>query len=154
MLLQEMPGRHTNVNMVGERSPNTAIRALRESLGLSQEEFGRRAGLTQSNIARLESGQIRTSMAHAEKIAAAFGRNPRDCFPEAEGFSTGDDAELAARAATLARRLAGDNESWLPLVAAIAYVILDLERRGRSILDEENLALIESMIRRFQTGRG
>lgn len=135
------------------RLPNTAIKDVREVLGLSQEEFGRPAGLTQSVVARLESGAVHTSWEHARRLGEAYGRDPQDFFPSESGFSFSpdDDAELAARAAAVARRLAGDDDRMMVLVAGLAFAFLDLGRRGQPISDDEStLSRIESVLRRFK----
>ena len=50
-----------------------AVARLRGSLGLTQEEFGRKVGTTQSVIARLESGRHGIQVSLLNRIAAAFG---------------------------------------------------------------------------------
>ena len=50
-----------------------AVRAQRESLGLTQSELGRRAGMTQSSIARFEAGGTQPTLPTLEKLASALG---------------------------------------------------------------------------------
>lgn len=49
------------------------IRTLRQSLGLSREELGRRAGLSSGFLARLEADQSQASLETLERLAAVLG---------------------------------------------------------------------------------
>lgn len=66
------------------RAPNEAIArqvlALRLEHGLTQEHLAQRVGTSHSQIARLESGHYRTSVATLERIAQAFDRELRISF--------------------------------------------------------------------------
>lgn len=48
------------------------LRRLRESLGLSQRELAKRAGLTNSSISTVEQGLVSPSVQSLERILAAF----------------------------------------------------------------------------------
>lgn len=47
---------------------------LRKQTGMSQNELAKRLGTTQSNIARIETGQQNFTTATLQKIAVAFDR--------------------------------------------------------------------------------
>ncbi|GGM83383.1 hypothetical protein GCM10012275_62510 [Longimycelium tulufanense] len=49
------------------------VRELREQRGWSQAELGRRAGMTQSAVARFEAGGTVPTLDVLERIATAFG---------------------------------------------------------------------------------
>jgi HTH-type transcriptional regulator/antitoxin HipB len=49
------------------------IRRLREGLGISQAELGRRIGSTQPAIARLEAGRVSPTLETLDRVAAALG---------------------------------------------------------------------------------
>jgi transcriptional regulator with XRE-family HTH domain len=49
-----------------------AVRALRTSLGLTQQAFGQRCGLTQPEVSKLERGQIMMSAALLLRIARTY----------------------------------------------------------------------------------
>lgn len=46
----------------------------RKELGLTQSELGKRAGISQSNITRFESGNYNPSLEFLVKIAGAMGK--------------------------------------------------------------------------------
>ena len=46
----------------------------RKELGLTQSELGKRAGISQPNITRFESGNYNTSLEFLVKIAGAMGK--------------------------------------------------------------------------------
>ena len=47
----------------------------RKELGLTQSELGKRAGISQPNITRFESGNYNPSLEFLVKIAGAMGKN-------------------------------------------------------------------------------
>jgi len=49
------------------------IKALREGLGLTQEEFGRRIGVTTQAVSAWESGKVKPTVDSVAKIASEFG---------------------------------------------------------------------------------
>ena len=49
------------------------LKALRLDAGLTQAELAARLGTTQSAVARMEAGGKRTTLAAAERVAAALG---------------------------------------------------------------------------------
>jgi transcriptional regulator with XRE-family HTH domain len=56
------------------RFHGSALRAIREDLGLSQEELAHKAGTTFSTISRLERGvQDEPKLGTVQKIATALG---------------------------------------------------------------------------------
>jgi tetratricopeptide (TPR) repeat protein len=67
-----------------------AVARLRGSLGLTQTEFGRQIGTTQSVIARLESGRHGIQVSLLNRIAAAFGGT---WFPVFAGLAGESEAE-------------------------------------------------------------
>ncbi len=56
------------------------LRRLRESLGLSQRELAKRAGLTNSSISTVEQGLVSPSVQSLERILAAFPLSLVDFF--------------------------------------------------------------------------
>ena len=58
-----------------------AVRRLREALGLSQEELGKRSGVSQTTIALLESGKQPTAK-KLPQLAKALGVPPGEIDPE------------------------------------------------------------------------
>ncbi|MCX4970052.1 helix-turn-helix domain-containing protein [Streptomyces sp. NBC_00654] len=51
----------------------SAVRARRESLGLTQTQLGQAAGLRQSAVARFEAGGTMPTLPLLERLAAALG---------------------------------------------------------------------------------
>ena len=49
----------------------------RKELGLTQSELGKRAGISQPNIARFESGNYNPSLLFLVKIAGAMGKKAK-----------------------------------------------------------------------------
>src|SRR5581483_5186191 len=58
------------------------VRERRQALGLSQEVLARRAGLTQSEISKVELGQLKPTTETRKKIARALRTNVRAVFPQ------------------------------------------------------------------------
>lgn len=58
----------------------TQIRGLREGLGLTQEEFAKRIGMTKQAVSSWESGQIKPSVDTLAKIASEFGAKIESFF--------------------------------------------------------------------------
>jgi len=65
------------------------IRALRKSLGLSQEQVAEKVGITQESFRRFENGQTHMINPHFEAIAQVLGTDP------AELLSSYDSIERA-----------------------------------------------------------
>ncbi|MEU1848269.1 helix-turn-helix transcriptional regulator [Streptomyces sp. NPDC019990] len=66
--------------MLGE-----AVRNQREGLGLSQQELGRRAGMTQSAVARFEAGGTVPTIPVLDRLARALGLELRvELAPQAK----------------------------------------------------------------------
>ena len=51
------------------------ILQIRKQIGMSQKELARKIGTTQSNIARMETGEQNFTANTLQKIASAFSRN-------------------------------------------------------------------------------
>lgn len=58
----------------------TQIRGLREGLGLTQDEFAKRIGMTKQAVSSWESGQIKPSVDTLAKIASEFGAKIESFF--------------------------------------------------------------------------
>lgn len=56
------------------------LEILRKERGLSQEEFGRRMGVTRQTIISLEKGKYNPSLELAFKIAGFFGKSIEEIF--------------------------------------------------------------------------
>ena len=56
-----------------QRTDDLAIQ-YRKELGLTQSELGKRAGISQPNITRFESGNYNPSLEFLVKIAGAMGK--------------------------------------------------------------------------------
>ena len=54
------------------------LRALRQAAGLSGIEAGRRAGISQSKISKLENGLLLPQVADVEALCRAYGASPTD----------------------------------------------------------------------------
>ena len=57
----------------GVAAVGSTLKALRLDAGLTQAELAARLGTTQSAVARMEAGGKRTTLASAERVAAALG---------------------------------------------------------------------------------
>jgi transcriptional regulator with XRE-family HTH domain len=55
------------------RFRQSQIKALREGLGLTQEEFGRRLGVTRQAVSAWESGEVKPTIDSIAKMAGEFG---------------------------------------------------------------------------------
>ena len=54
----------------------------RKELGLTQSELGKRAGISQPNITRFESGNYNPSLEFLVKIAGAMGKKVKDTLED------------------------------------------------------------------------
>lgn len=63
------------------------IRAIRESLGLSQDRLAAKAGLHRTYLGGVERGERNIGILNVFKIARALGVDPRDLF-SAKGRSS------------------------------------------------------------------
>ncbi|WP_227462315.1 XRE family transcriptional regulator [Ilumatobacter sp. SYSU D60003] len=99
-----------------------AIRARRQSAGLSATALAERAGVSQPYISQLESGKASPSINTLYRVANALGVTPQDLLPD------GDDTTVVIRAgqgaarpiedrpdAALARFLVGSPDSILQI---------------------------------------
>ena len=63
--------------------PNTeAIKEIREALGITQEEFGKRIGISAQAICQWEADSKKPGVDNIVKIANAFGASPLRFFRE------------------------------------------------------------------------
>ena len=60
-------------NLTIERTVDI-YKQYRKELGLTQSELGKRAGISQPNITRFESGNYNTSLEFVVKIGGAMGK--------------------------------------------------------------------------------
>lgn len=58
------------------------VKTLRGSSGLSQTRLAELAGLSQTWISRLESGDVNPTLETLERLAQAFGRAPADLLKD------------------------------------------------------------------------
>lgn len=143
----------------GGRSKFTAnipLKNFREALHLSQAKLAELAGCGQSDIAKLETGERRTTADWAVRLAPHLGREPRDLFPQAPSSghrrAEGEvDHDVMTRAVDVARRLAGPDDALLTEIVAPVYALLIREREGFPITDDERtLSILENFIRRLK----
>lgn len=59
---------------------NSKLATAREELGLTQQELARMAGLAQSTIARLESGESSPSADTAQRVSRCLGKTVEELF--------------------------------------------------------------------------
>lgn len=84
------------------------IKQLRQALGLTQEEFGRRIGLVKSGISRIESGTTGTTEQTLRSMCREFGAS---YMWLTEGMGTMfEDGEAAALHVMIDRVLASEND--------------------------------------------
>ena len=61
------------------------LRPVRLEKGWTQEELGRRSGVDQSTISRIENGLTRgVGLGIVERLADALGRNPRSLLASSD----------------------------------------------------------------------
>lgn len=97
------------------------VRAIRTRLGLTQEEFAERAGITQGRLSRLESGQGFKSVQNAAELIVRAGGDPEELFVLQEGKAPEREKErLVVELVALA-----DEKT---LEAALAVLRLGVER--------------------------
>lgn len=62
------------------------VRATRKHAGLTQEELGRRVGLTRTSITNLEKGRQRIQVHTLYELASALDLDPQDLLPSEESL--------------------------------------------------------------------
>lgn len=65
---------------MSKKTPETKLRAARRAKNMRQEDLADAAGVSQSTIVRLESGQNEPTFATALCIARALGVSPLDLW--------------------------------------------------------------------------
>lgn len=68
------------------------IREFRLKAGLSQNALGKKAGVSQSHISEIESGDKKIGLAIAQKLAQALGCSLTDLLREDEEQNESEDA--------------------------------------------------------------
>ena len=53
------------------------MRLLRETLGITQDELGKRVGLTRTSVVNIEQGRQRVLLDDVEDFARAIGTTPK-----------------------------------------------------------------------------
>lgn len=75
---------------------NKRFKHLRDSLGISQEEFGKKIGLTRSGLSNIENGVRKVSDRHVLLVVSQYNVNETWLRTgDGEMFNTGPDEELA-----------------------------------------------------------
>jgi transcriptional regulator with XRE-family HTH domain len=137
--------------------PNAALKNFREAARLSQAKLAELARLSQSVIARLESGETRTTADIAVRLAPLLGREPRELFPQIPGRpnAEGDaDPDVLKRALAIGRRFGDDDDDLIVEIAGLVYALLMRERGGHPISDDEGtLSLLDDFARRLRRRR-
>lgn len=64
----------------------------REGYGWSQEALAGRAGMTQSQIARIEAGHVNPTLGTLTKLACAFGKRVADLLSDVEQVGRGSES--------------------------------------------------------------
>lgn len=82
---------------------NERVKQVRKSLGLSQEKFGARLGLTQGAIADIERGKAAVTLRNAKTICQLFHVSP-------EWLETGRGEMWQVRSETFLDQLAEENK--------------------------------------------
>lgn len=67
--------KETSLVLFGKR-----VKAIREAANISQEQLQYATGISQSQIARIESGTLNTGINHVSRIAEFFGLNDFELF--------------------------------------------------------------------------
>jgi predicted transcriptional regulator len=73
--------------------PLTNLRALRERAGLSQDELGSRASISQSKVSRIERGYLQANLEERARLASALGVET-DALSDATGVAHVDVSEV------------------------------------------------------------
>lgn len=88
---------------------NERIKELRRSLGLTQDEFGGRIGITKSSVSTMESGRSNPSEQTLRSMVREFGASYEWLTTGAGSmFEAGEEAEIHAM---IDRVMAGENEN-------------------------------------------
>ena len=136
-------GREGERMQLGER-----VAAMRKARGWSQAELGRRTGVAQTTILRIERGQDRNvSQATIMGLALAFGCAPADLLGDTTAPAGPPLAQLRAAGFT-ERELAGLRARWpsLSLAEQGRYQRLaDVVYTQQARLDAERAALQEDL---------
>ena len=104
------------------------IRALRERLGLTQEDFAARCGISVSFASLLERGERSPSYETLLQVAAALGLPPSELFRLEEEDDTGADRLLHF---LRARQLTREDVERLLTVAELMFAETPARREGK-----------------------
>ena len=67
---------------IKQKSPGDIIKELRQTFGLTQEDFAAKIGITQEMVAGLENHRHKPSYQTIHKIVKAFNIDSNILFPE------------------------------------------------------------------------
>lgn len=67
-----------------------AVRARREELGLTQEEFAERARIHRTYVSDIERGSRNVSLVNIERVAAALALGLSECSPGSSAHEQGE----------------------------------------------------------------
>jgi len=109
------------------------VRALRENLGLSQDELARSAGLSRNFVGSVERGAYAATIETIEKLARGLGIAPHELFQTRSfpGYVRGD-VRLMRFFVTLDEMLPKrDRKQFEEIALAVARTFMERSKRGR-----------------------
>jgi transcriptional regulator with XRE-family HTH domain len=144
-----MPDRDSEI---GQR-----LRQLRQRLGLSQREVGRRAGVSNATISMIEANRVSPSVSALKQILSALGAGLADFFA-----STDDERDRVMFRADELTEIAGGAISYRQVGANLqGHALQMLHERyrpgaqsGKKMLSHQGEEALEVDGRRYQLGPG
>ena len=136
------------------------IRRRMNQLGLNSKRLSLGAGLNETYVRDIIKGRTRNPRTDTlGKLARALGCTRADLLPPAERASQANrgsvdslDPMLLNRALAVAERLSADNKALASEIASVAYRLLERERNGQPITDDEvTLRVLEEFVRRIHS---
>ncbi len=137
------------------------IRHRMSALGLNPKRLSLSAGLNETYVRDIMKGRTRSPRTDTlGKIARALGCSRADLLPPAEraaeargeGAATRLDPALLNRALAIAERLSADDKVLASEIASVAYRLIERERDGHPVTDDEaTLRILEEFVRRIQS---
>jgi transcriptional regulator with XRE-family HTH domain len=87
------------------------LRRMRQRSRLTQEQLGRRVGLSRTSITNMEKGMQHASLHHLFEFAKALGVTPADLLPEEP--TRAEETRLPSRIKGELRRLPEEDQAWV-----------------------------------------
>lgn len=123
---------------------NIRIKELRKFLNLSQDDFGKRIGLSKSGISSIESLQRNVTEKHIKLVCSEFDVS-EDWLRYGTGNMFKKTFELDKTASYVSDLLEDDDNPLYTLIKEIMHTYIELDKKSQDVLKDSCLKLINNL---------